>query len=341
MLKRANISWTAKQLAKMAKKGTINFDNSVQRGYVWDAARKSLLIHSMLVGYPIPPLYAAKNDNTYDMLDGKQRTSSICNFLADAYPLSDVPEVEQEDGTVIDISGKLFSELTEELQDAILSYTLTVYYFDGITEDEVAEMFYRLNNGKAMTAIELTRVKAKSLTAIKALAEHQIFKDTLTEKALSKYTNEDMVIKSWAMLYVSEPSFETKELRPMMEAADITEEQQKELTAVFDRIMNIAASLQKEQPKIAKRVLTRTHFISLVPIIRRSLVENMRTEDITAFVAYFFSGKRQASISPDYNCHSTTGSAKREAIKKRMAALESSYKCFVPTQEVEGEQNEE
>lgn len=343
MLKRANITWTAKQLAKMKQKGTINFDNSVQRGYVWDVDRKSLLIHSMLVGYPIPPLYAAKNENTYDMLDGKQRTSSIGDYLEDSYALGDVPAVELEDGTVADISGKLFSELPEELRDVILSYSLTVYYFDGITEDEVAEMFYRLNNGKAMTAIELTRVKAKSLAAIKALAAHKIFKDALTEKALAKYTNEDMVIKSWAMLYVPEPSFETKELRPMMEAADITEEQQKELTAVFDRIMDIAASLQKEQPKIAKRVLTRTHFISLVPIISRSIAENMRTEDITAFVAQFFSGKRQASISPDYNCHSTTGSAKREAIKKRMAALESSYKCFVPKKDAqeadcEGEQ---
>ena len=73
MLKRANINWNARQLAKMAEKGTIRFDNAVQRGYVWDVKRKSLLIHSMLIGYPIPPFYASKKGDYYDMLDGKQQ----------------------------------------------------------------------------------------------------------------------------------------------------------------------------------------------------------------------------------------------------------------------------
>lgn len=50
MLKRANINWNARQLAKMAQNGSIRFDNAVQRGYVWDDKRKSLLIHSMLIG---------------------------------------------------------------------------------------------------------------------------------------------------------------------------------------------------------------------------------------------------------------------------------------------------
>ena len=44
MIKKANISWTAKQIVKMVDKGTINFDNAVQRGYVWDNTRKSMLI---------------------------------------------------------------------------------------------------------------------------------------------------------------------------------------------------------------------------------------------------------------------------------------------------------
>ena len=330
MLKKANITWTAKQLDKMSRKGTINFDNSVQRGYVWDVARKSLLIHSMLVGYPIPPLYAAKNDNTYDMLDGKQRTSSISDYLWGNFALAEVPEVELEDGTTIDISGKLFSELPEELQDVILSYTLTVYYFDGITDDEVAEMFFRLNNGKAMTAIELTRVKAKSLAAIKSLADHQVFKDALTEKALSKYTNEDMVIKSWAMLYVQDPSFETKDLRPMIETADITEEEQEELNRVFDRMLEVSKRVEDHNPRIAKRILTRTHFISLVPIIAQSIKDNKQPEQIAEFVEHFFAGKRQTTISKDYNNNATRGSAKREAIRKRRAALENSFRSYVP-----------
>lgn len=141
MIKRANINWNAKQLCKMAQKGNISFDNAVQRGYVWDVKRKSLLIHSMISGYPIPPFYAAKNENGYDMLDGKQRINAIVGFLNGDYELTEVPEVEveNEDGTtdMVDINTLHFDELEEALRDEICSYSLTIYYFDGITDDEI------------------------------------------------------------------------------------------------------------------------------------------------------------------------------------------------------------
>ena len=90
--------------------------------------------------------------------------------------LDDLPEFEYEteDGSIetIDVSGMKFSSLPETLQDIVSDYSLTVYYFDGITEDEITELFWRLNNGKPLSAIELTRVKTKSKSAIAALSKH-------------------------------------------------------------------------------------------------------------------------------------------------------------------------
>ena len=48
MLKKANLDWNARQLCKLVQKREIKFDNAVQRGLVWDAQRKSLLIHSII-----------------------------------------------------------------------------------------------------------------------------------------------------------------------------------------------------------------------------------------------------------------------------------------------------
>lgn len=61
MLKKANIQWSVKTLTKMVKTNKISFDNAVQRGHCWDKDRKSLLIHSILAGYPIPAFFAAKS----------------------------------------------------------------------------------------------------------------------------------------------------------------------------------------------------------------------------------------------------------------------------------------
>lgn len=338
MVKKANINWTAKQLVKMTEKGTINFNNSVQRGYVWDDKRKSLLIHSMIVGYPIPAFYAAKNENGYDMLDGKQRSNAVKDFLTDSFLLVNVPEIEleQADGSteLVDINGMKFSELPEDVQDTITSYSLTVYYFDGITDDEITEMFFRLNNGKPLTAIELTRVKAKSIEIIKEIGKHNIFNDALTEKALNKYTNEDITIKAWAILNAENPSFETKSIRPMMETADITEQQAQDIKTAFTRILDTYndikaitgdADTEKKLVKIAKRVFTRTHLVTLVPLALRSVNEKVTVKGFSAWVQKFYSGKKSASISEQYNDNAASGSAKPEAIRNRLEAITADY----------------
>ena len=47
-LNKANITWSCKQIAKMAGNGTFSFDNIIQRSYVWEQTRKSNLIHSLM-----------------------------------------------------------------------------------------------------------------------------------------------------------------------------------------------------------------------------------------------------------------------------------------------------
>ena len=128
--------------------------------------------------------------------------------------MENVETGEEED---IDINGLKFSELPEDFQNAIKDSTFTVIVIDNPSEEKVCEIFYKLNNGKPLNAITLTRVKAKSRKDIIELGSHELFKNALTEKALEKYTNEDIVVKSWAVLNQDEPSLETKAIRPLME----------------------------------------------------------------------------------------------------------------------------
>lgn len=332
MIKKANIQWSAKQLTKSIEKGTINFDNAVQRGLVWDDTRKSLLIHSMIEGYPIPAFYAAKNESGYDMLDGKQRSTTIADYINNKFELKGIPEVADENGNTIELTGLTFSELSEEMQDTIKDYSLTVYYFDGITEDEINEMFYRLNNGKPLTAIELTRVKAKSIEKIKEIGKHELFTSTLTEKAINKYTNEDITIKAWALLNAENPSFDTKYIRPLIESADITETQATDIKQAFTRILDtyktISSNDDKESTKIAKRIITRTHLLSLVPVALQSINQNINVAHFTEFAKSFFNGKKSASVNDVYNTAAGSGSGKSENVKKRIDSIVDSYNTY-------------
>lgn len=330
MLRSAKIEWTARKLYKMAQRNEITFDNAVQRGFVWDNKKKSLLIHSMLSGYPIPPFYAAKNDDKYDMLDGKQRINAIVDFIAGKFELENIPEVESpnDDGTMdmADITTLHFDELEESLRDELQDCSLTAYYFDAITDEEITEMFFRLNNGKALSAVELTRVRAKSMSTIKEISQHEIFDSALTKKALEKYTNEDIVIKTYVILHEKEPSMETKYIRPLMEGIEITDADKEQIWKIYDRILAMHKLIADK--KVAKRILVRTHLITMVPVIWKSIQDGKTDQQIAEWAAEFFNGKRSATISLAYNMSAGSGSAKKESVRKRLEEITDNYNRY-------------
>lgn len=344
MLRSASIRWTIKQLNKFVVTGKATFDNAVQRHFVWDEKRCSLFIHSIITGYPIPPLYAAKNGEKYDMLDGLQRSHAVSKFFADEYSLSDIPEISiettDESGEkfveTIDINGLKYSELSEDVQDSIKDATVSVIYFDEITDDEIAEMFFRLNNGKVLSSIELTRVKAKSKTAITSLASHEIFANALTAKALEKYTNEDIVVKSWLILNELRPSFLTPYIRSRFKDIEITEEEANEINIALTRILEAfnyilsgkTTETEKLAKTISKRVLGRTHLVSLMPFALDSVNNSYSIEDFSKWVTAFFHGTSRASVSITYNDCAGTGSAAPDKIATRHSELEKSYNAF-------------
>ena len=337
MLKKANISWNARQLTKMIGKGSIVFDAAIQRNLVWDNERKSLLIHSMLSGYPIPPMYATKDDGVYSMLDGKQRSNAIADYLSGKFTLTGIPEVTLEDGTEIDINGKYFSGLNEELQDALNSYSFTIYYFEDITEDEVSEMFYRLNFGKPLSSVELSRARAKDLKTIQNIGKHELFTTSLTAKAFEKYTHEDLVIKSYIMLTSDNPCLDTKVVRPIMETTEFIKDDIDLMNAVYDRIFNAykliiaddSPETGKISKRIAKRLLTRTHMLSIMPMVKKSIEDNVSDEIFTNWVKNFFCGTKSVTKYNDYNTRCTSGSGHAENVKVRLKIIEKDYKNFM------------
>lgn len=325
---KARVEWTANRLVVYRKDGTVNLDNAVQRGFVWDVARKSKLIESLILEDPIPPIYAAKYGEVYSLIDGKQRTGSIEEFFDDGYALEGlesftVENVETGEEEDIDINGLKFSELPEDFQNAIKDSTFTVIVIDNPSEEKVCEIFYKLNNGKPLNAITLTRVKAKSRKDIIELGSHELFKNALTEKALEKYTNEDIVVKSWAVLNQDEPSLETKAIRPLMETITFSEEDKTQLEECFDRILEVHGLI--EDKKIAKRILTRTHMISIMPVVLESLDNGLSAKQFEEWFVTFFAGKKKATVSSVYNSYAGAGSARKESVQKRLSEVRKHY----------------
>lgn len=134
----------------------------------WDSTQRSLLIHSILQDYVIPPVYGIKlysnDDYSFSVLDGKQRLTTIYDYVHDKFRLmDDMPIVTVRKRHVVtddngnksgkfvnheyDISNKKFSELDETLKEIIKDFSLTVVLLSDFTDEELKSQFFRLNNG--------------------------------------------------------------------------------------------------------------------------------------------------------------------------------------------------
>lgn len=343
----ASISWTNKQVAKMIEKETISFDNIVQRGEVWEVWRMSELIWSILMNYPVPPIYcerSAGNDNEkikrFDCLDGKQRCTTIYKFLNDKFALTQLKPIPyiDEDGNeqTIDVSGRKFSELDEELQDIIRDATITVRYYDNLDQSKKAEMFRRLNQGKALSTKTKTLASAKNIGSLLYIGSHKLFHEMLTEKARQNKNQAVIVVKVWTMLnkQIEDVSFASKDFNPMIENMEISDDEKSELNKVFDYILNVHEELIGNHEKdVAKKLYTETHMISLVPYVKKSIDNNINESIFAEFLINFFKTENDMDVYKEYMEACASGVARNASIVARHNALGKSYEEFFKNEE--------
>lgn len=341
----ASITWGAKQLAAMVKNERIVFENIIQRSYVWEKARKSLFIHSLAIGVPIPPTYAKRfddgsgkrNSNVYDMMDGKQRFSTVAEFINNELVLTELPPVtfyneltdEQE---TEDISNKTFEELSEGLQEKIKNARISVVYFDNLTKEEERELFKRLNNGKPLSAKSRVLASCRDIEGLLDIGSHELFAEMLTEKALDNKNQVSIVMKIWCMMNqdIADVSFESKNFNPLIETTEISEEERLEMVQVFDLIMNTHTVLmERKEKKVAKKLYTETHLVSLVPYFAQAVSDGIDEERMSDWLVEFFKPvDGDTSVSDDYNNASGGGNAKSVNIQLRNSALADSFAEF-------------
>lgn len=327
----AETNMTVRAYIEKIEIGEITFDIDIQRAYVWkDVEQKSGLIQSLIVNDIIPPFIFNKVDGVFEGMDSKQRSYTIHKFLKDEFVLKGVVPIEviNEDGELeeLDINGLKYSQLPECIQNAIKEYNLSIWYLTDADQEQVSRNFCNLNNGKSINAATLNRIKAKSKNQITKMSKHPIFKEALSQTALDGHVDEDLVIKAHALLYADEPSTDTKWIRPYMKVVDITETEEKELISVFDVIMKIHNLI--EDKKVAKRIYTRTHMISIVPVIAQSIADRRTDKEMMEWFIHFFAGKKSATISSVYNSAAGSGSGKKDAVKKRLDEIKKSYDNF-------------
>lgn len=169
-MKRQNFQVSIKNIMSQIKDGTLSLNSVMQRRPgQWDVYKQSLLFHSMLNDYIIPPLYFARVNVGEDdkgraifnseIIDGFQRISTCISFIHDEFALDEnTPSVVIDDEEIV-LAGKKFSELPKNVQEDIKRYNFTGYNLENFTDEEIEEIFFRINNGVALTKGQQSKAK--------------------------------------------------------------------------------------------------------------------------------------------------------------------------------------
>lgn len=348
-LEKASIVWSAKQLSGMIKNDKIDFNHIIQRSYVWERTRKTGLIESMILGYPIPPVFAKRMDdgtgkrggNIYYIMDGKQRLSTVKEYLNDEFALTNIPLVsyfdeDKNEEIKVDISGMKFSELPDALKDHLNTATFNVTYFDNLTKEEEKELFKRLNAGKPLSAKSRTLASAKNIESLLDIGSHKLFEEMLTEKSRANKNHAVIVVKAWAMMTknAEDVSFASKDFNPMIEKAEISAEEKQKLITIFDFIVNVHDELVENKEKdVAKKLYTETHFVSLIPYIKEAIENGIVEAMVAEWLINFFKTENNTDVYTKYSEACAGGVASNTSIVTRHNALGESYKEFFKVEE--------
>ena len=112
--------------------GQLDIRPAFQREFVYKDNQRNAVIESILKGFPLNVMYWVKHDDKFEILDGQQRTISICSY------------VNKDFSILIENNDMYFNNLSKERQDKILDYELTVYFCEG-TDDETMDWFRIVN----------------------------------------------------------------------------------------------------------------------------------------------------------------------------------------------------
>ena len=324
--------WTVSKLVNAMKKDKIETGHDIQRGLCWNVKQRSLFIHSIIMNYYIPPLIATKKDgNTYDLLDGKQRSSTLNDFILGKFALKDIPPVTYDDGTTEDFNGLKFHRLPEDVQELITGYNLTIVIFTEETSREQTEdVFYRANNGTALKSSDKNFSKAVSKDKITPLLSHDIFSKALTTTAREKLAQRQLVINSYILLLTNDYSLDSGDVSKFLREYEISDNDMGLLDMIFQRLYDISTDIDIDSEdnvvnkRVAKRILSRTN----IPILVKFLNTHEDDEKNKVFFIHFFSGEKKASINDEYNEASQAGSGHSENIQKKINILNKEFDKF-------------
>jgi uncharacterized protein with ParB-like and HNH nuclease domain len=154
-----------------------------QRKPVWTENQKAYLIDTILKNYHIPEIYIhretdSKGKSVFNVVDGQQRIRSILDFISGSFSLLEDFNPEYPEYS--------FDDLPDDVKKSFWDYTVYVREITGATEEEVRNIFKRMNrNVVALNPQELRHAtySGEFIRLMEEIAEDEFWTENKIVKA--------------------------------------------------------------------------------------------------------------------------------------------------------------
>ncbi|URJ76319.1 DUF262 domain-containing protein (plasmid) [Bacillus velezensis] len=344
-MRKARVEPTLKQYLKDMDNNLVSFDYPIQRkGEQWDLDQKSTFIHSLAGDYPVPPLYAIEQEdeieingkkkkvNVLYILDGKQRSTNVQGFINLDYPLHDELEDVEIYGKNYKLAGLWFNELDPVVQEAILDFKLDIVKLENATDEQIEEIFYRLNNGTPLSKQQKAKAKmgAEWAEKIQSLVNHEFMKEkaSFTKLQLKRADDETAILQTM-MLIDDDYDWKSLSSNHVFDYSQ-TFRGHREKFKLVDKIKETMDYLNKSFEEKEKVLMKKVHFPMVLLTAMKAMemgIHPARFSDWKEEFKKAFKGKN-AEFTTAYKRFTGDGSVKETKVRGRIEEMKKHLEAY-------------
>jgi hypothetical protein len=156
--------WTIETIFSQIQKGNIDLNPKFQRRNVWSDEKRSTLIESIYLGYPVPPIVLAEKADKkghFIVVDGKQRLSALAGFLSPTEHLYWNKNKLVDLKILTKFNGKNYKSLCldEDFERRFQNISIRVEMLRNIPNNDIMyDIFYRLNTSSTSLSTQDLRI---------------------------------------------------------------------------------------------------------------------------------------------------------------------------------------
>jgi hypothetical protein len=257
-------------------RGLLELNPPYQRRSVWTQSFRDYFIDTILLEYPAPTifLYEEITDEgitKFNVVDGKQRLSTIFDFVEGIFPVSN-------EAVLSELRGKYFQDLFTDIKTKFWSYTFSVEYLPTKDETIINNVFDRINRNVAkLTSQELRHAKyagefistAEELT-LWMFEEFPPNFPQIAKKSISQMKDVEFISQILLRLESDPKGYDTDELDEAFGSRDECWEKKEEVSDRFKRALRIIKDIIIDDPEnniIRSRFKNQADFYTLTGAI--------------------------------------------------------------------------